>query len=203
MTASDQLNPAEIKVSFQHTEAEYLAACRMLLLHGHGNLLRVPLVLVLLLIYFVIFAYFTFDGFFLMTLFPITLIPLGFIFYKALVAVPRRAFRGNPTFQDQYELTFSDAGVMVKSSRVESKMAWSLYTKVIESHDLFLLVYGKNLRVMTLVPKRAFQTPGQQDAFRLLLRRHITEYTTTRSLRTQISAEPEYIPVRRTPSDWR
>jgi hypothetical protein len=68
---------------------------------------------------------------------------------------------------------------------------------------MYLLVYGKETRMMTLVPKRAFQNRMQEDAFRELLARHIRDHTTVRGIKATTESEPEYTPSSLNPPDWR
>ena len=124
----------------------------------------------------------------------------GALLYNVLVVLPRKYFRGDPKFQDRYELTFSGEGVKLKTSQIDSKLAWSLYSKVVEGRDLYLLVYGTDARMMTAVPKRVFLNRDQENQFRELLVRHISNHSGLKSLPPH---ESEYKPTSLTPPDWR
>lgn len=82
----------------------------------------------------------------------------------------RRWFRQNPKFQEAYHLAFDDSGIRFKTQSIDSTLAWSQYTRVLEDPHVWLLVYGP--RMYTVLPKRAF-TPESEQAFRALLARHV------------------------------
>lgn len=124
----------------------------------------------------------------------------GALFYNVLVTLPRKYFRGDAKFRDRYELTFSDEGIKVKTPQIDSKLAWSLYTKVIEGRDMYVLIYGNETRTMTAVPKRAFVNEDQENRFRELITRHIHDHS---GLKHFAPSEPEYKPKSLTPPDWR
>ena len=76
-------------------------------------------------------------------------------------------FQRNPKFREEYHLTFSRESIHFKTASLDSTLQWTHYESVIESPDLFLLMYGKEL--YTLVPKRCFNSNEEMDAFRALV----------------------------------
>jgi len=190
----------EVKLEFYHTEAEYLAASRLFLTGSGDGLFRLILFMVALLIGFFIVSTIVLD-FPLWATLLVTLMFEASILYNLLVRAPRQYFRGDAKFRDKYDLTFSDAGIAVKTSKIDSKLAWSLYTKVIEGPAMYLLIYGKQTRMMTMVPKRAFQSRQQEDSFREIVTRHISEHATLRAIRA--TEETPYTPTNFSPPDWR
>jgi hypothetical protein len=62
------------------------------------------------------------------------------LLYNVFVALPRKYFRGNANFRDKYQITFSDDGLHVRTSQIDSKQGWGLYTKAFEGHDMYLLI---------------------------------------------------------------
>lgn len=80
-------------------------------------------------------------------------------------------FRRNPKFREEYHLTFSRESIHFKTALLDSTLQWTHYERVIESPDLFLLMYGKDL--YTLIPKRCFKSNEDMDAFRTLVSRTI------------------------------
>jgi hypothetical protein len=52
-------------------------------------------------------------------------------------------------------------------------VAWSLYTGVIENKNFYLLIYGKNIASLSIIPKRVFRDSKQEATFVEMLRRHI------------------------------
>jgi YcxB-like protein len=79
----------------------------------------------------------------------------------------RIEFRRNPKFREKYHLTFSRENIHFKTASLDSILQWTHYERVIESPDLFLLMYGKGL--YTLIPKRCFNSNEEMNAFRTLL----------------------------------
>lgn len=76
-------------------------------------------------------------------------------------------FRRNPKFREEYHLTFSRDNVHFKTASLDSTLQWTHYERVIETPDLFLLMYGKGL--YTLIPKRCLTSNEDINTFRSLL----------------------------------
>jgi hypothetical protein len=79
-------------------------------------------------------------------------------------------FARDPKHRAAYHLEFDDEGIRFKTASIDSAIAWSHYTRVLEDSRLWLLVYGS--RLYTVLPKRAF-TPEKEQEFRALLARHL------------------------------
>jgi hypothetical protein len=91
----------------------------------------------------------------------------------ALLVVPRIALAGNAKLREPYRLTFSDQGIRFETTSIESNLAWSLYTRVTEVRDFYLLYWGR--REFTVIPKRAFATAAEMQAFDALLVAHVAK----------------------------
>ena len=52
---------------------------------------------------------------------------------------PKRIFREEPKFQDEYNLVFKDAGILFQTEHINSTIAWNHYSKVKESKSFFYL----------------------------------------------------------------
>ena len=192
------MSESEIKIEFQLTEAEYLAATRLYYFRSRNLLMRMIVFAVLALIGAGMISFL--GDVFIWSTIAIVILFVGWAFYNVLVQMPRRYFRGDGKFHDKHEMTFSDNGVFLKTSQVESKVAWDLYTKVIEGRDMYGLIYGKETRMMTMVPKRAFKNKNDELRFRELVARHITDKSGLKKIPAE---EPEYAPKNFTPPDWR
>ena len=193
------MQEAEVKLEYQYTEAEYLAASRLFFFSSPNIIVRL-IVFGLLLGAGAVRLGLLPDSWILFSGLLFVLLLEGALFYNVLVNTPRKYFRGDGKFRDRYELTISDEGVKLKTSQVDSKMAWSLYTKVVEGPDMYLLFYGKDTRMMTAVPKRCFSSNDQEQLFRDLVTRHITDHS---GLKQLPASETEYRPTSLTPPDWR
>jgi YcxB-like protein len=191
-----------IKVEYYYSEPEYMAASRLYLLSSPGVLARLIIVFGLILFAAILLTVLIYD-------FPVwialtfTLLLEGSLLYNVLVRMPRQYFRGDAKFRDKYELTFSDEGIGLKTKQIESKLAWTLYTKVVEDSNQYLLIYGRELRMMTMVPKRAFESQTQEAAFRELLKRHIRDHSTVGRIKPRDNSNVDYTPTSLNPPDWR
>ena len=76
-------------------------------------------------------------------------------------------------------------------------IAWSFYTGVIENDSFYLLIYGRNINTVSILPKRAFRDSKQETIFRQMLRRNLDP-----TLKLSSGERAEF-PKPLTPSDWR
>ncbi|MDF1852226.1 MAG: YcxB family protein [Verrucomicrobiales bacterium] len=79
----------------------------------------------------------------------------------------RRAYRENPAFSGLTSVSFEDEVIEVVSLVGESRLSWSVYLSAMESDFFFLPMISK--RSFSIIPKRAFATEDDLDAFRELL----------------------------------
>ena len=194
------MKESEVQVEYQYSEAQYLAANRLFFFKSTNAVLRLAVFSVLVLFGVVMFSLILTDLFPLWALLSIVGLFLGVLIYNVLWGLPRKYFRKNASFREKFQITFSDEGVHVKTSQIDSKLGWGLYTKVFENSDMYLLVYGTDIRMMTVVPKRSFKSSDQEYLFRQLVARHITN---TSGLKQVAIQEQEYKPPSLTPPDWR
>ena len=194
------MNPSEVTLEFQYSEAEYLAANRLHFLSSTNMLWRLIIFGLLLVGGAVMMSVLLTEPFILWGGLAFVVLFEGALVYNVLVTLPRKYFRGDAKFRDRYELTFSDEGIKVKTPQIDSKLAWSLYTKVVEGRDMYVLIYGNETRTMTAVPKRAFVNEDQENRFRELIARHIPDHS---GLKNIPPSETEYKPKSLTPPDWR
>ena len=186
-----------VQLSFRHTEQEYLAAVRYYVWHSKELLLRMSIVYVLVSTGMVLLLQLFGSPFPLWVVIAFIVLAGVALFQGYLVDLPRRYFRGDPKFRDEYNLTFTDAGIEFRTTHLNASLAWSLYTDVIENAKFYILVYGKGIHSLSILPKRAF-TGGQETTFRQMLRRHVDH-------NLQLSAAErerhEYFPPAQ-PPDW-
>ena len=188
-----------VQLRFRHTEKEYLAAMRFYFLRSKELMTG-------LIIVYVLFS----AGLILLQVALGVVLPLwaniALIFVVGLgwfhgltIDVPRKYFRGDPKFRDEYTLTFTDAGIAFKSQHASSTLAWSFYTRMIENDSVYILIYGKNTQSMSVLPKRAFRDSQQEKTFREMLRRNLDSNLKL----SHIESEQEYVPKTFGPPDWR
>jgi hypothetical protein len=196
MSSSDKV----VQLTFRHNEKDYLAAVRLWFWKSGEFLTR-------LLVAYAMVAF----GLLLLPLvlgvsFPLwAIVILIFIIGLALfhgytIDVARRYFRGDPKFREEYNLTFSDAGIRSKTHISDGTLAWSFFTGIKENDKFYFLVYGKDIWSVSIVPKSAFRDRNQELTFRELLRRHIDPGL---KLSDGEREGREYVPKSLEPPDWR
>lgn len=194
------LNTTPVQLDFSHTEKEYLAAVRLYVWRSGelfaricltylilaGIVLMLPILFEFLIPYWVLVALVILGG-------------VGW-YHGYVIDIPRRHFRSDPKFREEYHLKFSDAGIDYKSLHASGFFDWTFYTSVIENDSFYLLLYGKHLHSISVIPKRAFKNQEQETTFRELLRRHVDH---TLKLSDGDYGEKEYSPKSLEPPDWR
>lgn len=91
----------------------------------------------------------------------------------AFTIIPSLVFRREPKFRDEYSLTFSAEGIHFRTVHIDSQLKWSIYSRALVDPHSYILYYGSTQ--FTVIPKRVFQSPEQQQAFELLLKQHISQ----------------------------
>ena len=187
-----------VELTFAHTEQEYLAAVRSLYFHSKEAVVRLAIFFVSSVV--VLLGLSVVMGLSL----PVWLL-FGFIvliavggYHGLTIDIPRRVFRGDPKYREEYRIVFSDSGIEFETKSIKASYAWSVYTKVVENQTFYLMLYGKNINQITIVPKRAFRDSRQEATFRELLSRHVSERVAMKEVK-----EPEYVPTSLEPPDWR
>jgi hypothetical protein len=192
-----------IQLTFKYTEEEYVSAVRFFLLRSKETLIRLGLTLGgLCLALILLFSLLELELPLFLTISPLVLLGIA-IFHALFVRLPRRQFRGNPKFRDEYSLTFSDEGIRFKTRSIDSSVAWDLYTEVVENDRFYLLIYGKNIASFSIVPKRSFRDSMQEAAFREMLGRHLALGAASTNIPGERVGEGEYTPSSFEPPDWR
>jgi hypothetical protein len=193
-------NTTPVQLDFSHTEKEYLAAVRLYVWRSRELFARVCI------------TYLFLAGVVLMlpTLFEflipywalVLLVIIGGVgwYHGFVIDIPRRHFRADPKFREEYHLRFSDAGIDYKSTHASGFFDWTFYSSVIEDDSFYLLLYGKDLHSVSVIPKRAFRDREQEATFRELLRRHVDQ---TLKLSGGEQEKREYSPKSLEPPDWR
>ncbi len=85
--------------------------------------------------------------------------------------VVRYTFHRNPKFRERYRITVSDDGLHFQTASIDSRVAWTHYSKILTSESVILLIYGT--RMYSVIPTRAFSSPAERAAFLELVRRHV------------------------------
>src|ERR1700749_752834 len=160
---------ASIHLSFDYTKEEYMRAVRMHFERTYHTRFNFSLGVVVVLLGVMVLALGV-DA-----LFPTVCIAVGVVLlaltYIAHFVTRRRYYEANPKLRERYELDFSDEGILFRSKGAESRIKCGLYSKVWETAEFYMLVYGKDM--FSVIPKRAFRDDAQEKAFREMLRRRL------------------------------
>lgn len=186
-----------VQLSFRYSEEEYLAAIRFYFWHSKTLLGRAIVTYVLFSAGLVLLP--LMMGFHLPVWANLALVAIAGValFHGYVGDRPRTYFKGNPKFRDEYHLTFTDAGIEFHTHNMSSMTAWNFYSGVVEGDSFYLLIYGKDIHSLSIIPKRAFQSSNQEMVFRQILHRNLDPTL-------KLSAvEHDEVPQRLTPPDWR
>lgn len=190
-----------VNLHFKLAEEEWVAASRLYMLRQPGIILRFVAAFVLLLVGLLFFTAID-EG--VLSLFLLSVGVVLFSFVAALLFIlPRQRFRNDPRHLDEFFLEFTDEGISFRTERIESRLDWSLYNSAMENERLYVLVYGKGM--ITVIPKRAFNAPAQETAFRSLIARKLGPISSgSRQLEEKAATELQdaYVPPAE-PPDWR
>ena len=89
-----------------------------------------------------------------------------------LTVVARLMFRREAKFRDEYSLSFSAAGLHFRTTHIDSRLDWGMYSRVLIDEHAYVLHYSS--RQFSVIPKRVFQSTEQQRAFEQLLTQHVS-----------------------------
>jgi hypothetical protein len=165
-----------VTLTFTHSEKEYVAATRLFYARVYHTRFRIVVSSIVLSLSLIL------VGMNLEVIFGSVIALAGLVFllfnFYAHFVTPRQYFQHNAKFREEFNLRFSEEGLLFHSKDAESRLAWSFYSKVWETPQFYFLRYDNYF--FTLIPKRVFTTEVQEAAFRDLLKRKISEYSETR-----------------------
>jgi hypothetical protein len=99
----------------------------------------------------------------------ISLVIGAFYLVYYFVVIPMqlgRSFKSNELLQKARVLVFDETGLTMTVADRRSEMAWENFEKLVDGGALYLMVYKAKERLYPFVPKRAFDAPGSEEAFR-------------------------------------
>jgi len=159
-----------VHLSFRYLESDYVRAVRAH--YGSQLRLRVDVVVALVLAAMGVWLWQSPS----LSWLGVTFVVVSSLFILVLVAhftvIPRLAFRRELKFREDYSLTFSAEGIHFRSTNIDSRLQWSLYSRALVDAHSYVLYYGSNQ--FTVIPKRVFESAEQQKMFEGLLTQHVT-----------------------------
>lgn len=72
-----------------------------------------------------------------------------------------------------FNIDVENQGLRFRTERADTHRAWNAYAELIESTQAFILPYYKDTQSFQLLPRRAFASEAEQEAFRQLAITHI------------------------------
>lgn len=152
-----------LNLRFKYTEKEYAEAVKLYYLNSLN--IKIDIIISVILIFFGSFFWITESESILNKI----LVLLGCIMLLMMIFVlyvnPKRVFKEELKFQDEYYIGFKDEGILFQTEHINSTIAWSHYSKVKENKNFFYLIYGKYM--FTIIPKRTFS--NNEELFRKLV----------------------------------
>ncbi|MFH1100482.1 MAG: YcxB family protein [Methanobacteriota archaeon] len=103
-----------------------------------------------------------------------------FIFSYDFYIQPRRFFRKHPKLHDDFNITFTDEGIEIKTKQINLILGWNNYKKVLEDKSTYILVRSLRSKIITelfrtFIPKRVFENSQQEEDFRKLLSEKVSK----------------------------
>jgi YcxB-like protein len=161
--------PDSISISFINELKDHLAAQRIL--YSKGGLAKLDKVVAFLLFGFGVYCVVSVG----LLWWTIIWFPLALAEWFDLLSLSRWRtrieFQRHQKFREEYHLTFSRENIHFKTVSIDSTLQWTYYERIVESPDLFLLMYGKGL--YTLIPKRCFNSNAEVKEFSSLINQAI------------------------------
>lgn len=96
---------------------------------------------------------------------------IWFVVFRQLRGRAKQAWEKQPYLQLRRTFEFTEDRVIMDDVQSRSEMRWTVFSKFVESRNLFLLYHGPY--VFNMIPKRAFSGPAEVEAFRRLLQQKI------------------------------
>jgi len=158
-----------INLSFRYSESDYVRALRA----HYAAHLRLPLDIVVTaaLIGVGVFLWQSPDLHWLGVGCIIVAGAFALVLIVAFTVIPPLVFRREPKFRDDYSLSFSPEGIHFRTARVDSQLQWGMYSRALVDAHSYVLYYGS--RQFTVIPKRVFRSPEEEQAFEELLAEHV------------------------------
>jgi len=154
-----------IDINFKYTEKEYASAVKWYYMKSY----RIVFDFIVAIILIIIGSFLQFSN--PKSVINMFIVVTGVLFLLILIFAiyinPKRIFRSEPKFKDEYFLSFSNEGIAFKTEHINSNLQWNHYVKFSESKEFYYLVYGRFM--FTIIPKRAFVNKSNEEEFKKLL----------------------------------
>lgn len=160
-----------VRMRFVNSQADYIEASRA---YSYGSMrARIDLILeiAVFIVCIILWGILGFSWFWVLLIGGcIAAVIIRMLGYFVL---PKIRYRNEPKYKDEYLLEFDNEGIRFKTKSLESKLEWSLYNKVIETENLYILVYGRYN--FSIIPKQSLLTEIDKIEFKILIDKYIIE----------------------------
>jgi hypothetical protein len=106
----------------------------------------------------------------------VALIPLAMPWLIYFVVMPlnlRSRVKSNERLRCETFCQVDEQGLVIRNRFAETKMDWGTFAIFFETKGLILLPHSVNERMYQIIPKRGFESPSAEAAFRELLQRKV------------------------------
>ena len=93
----------------------------------------------------------------------------GFLLFVWQPSRVKRQVQKQEQFRSETTWQVDDSQSVIQNAQSEIRLGWDNFCQAMETRTDFHLVYAANKRQIQFVPKRAFESPEQEVAFRTLL----------------------------------
>lgn len=151
-----------VELTFKYTQDEYIKAERQYLF-ASKTITKTSVVI--LAIYFLLSLVYFFQSSFGV----LSIICIGIALFALITGcilyfyMPVYKFKKTSKYHEEYNLTFSKDGIKFKTSTINSKLSWNIYSEIWESEDFYFLIQAK--QIYTIVPQRAFLNLATKQTF--------------------------------------
>ena len=162
IVSNNALNTRKVnnQVTFTITEDQYVAAMR---LHSRRQLRVLPLILIMLALFLGVATLSLTTAFITVGFFAAY---VAMIFYLVRSSI-KKSYRSLPQLHGDQTIQFSEEGLVWHNHYALAKLKWPLYQKFAVDDNMYLLYQGPT--IFNVVPRSAFHSQEQEDAFRMIL----------------------------------
>jgi hypothetical protein len=147
---------------FKYTQSEYVKAERQYLILNKTIRKHDPILVALFMLLSLGYIFLSSFSIFSIIILGIVLIATALGSYLYFFK-PVFKFKYTEKYQEEYIMVFSKDIIKWITPSIESELKWDIYSELWESNDFYYLIQVP--RMYTLIPKRAFATQKDKQAF--------------------------------------
>ena len=166
-----------IRFTFTPAQRDYLITARAFLLRRPLFLLIVFVLGLASSLLWLLFSLSASSADVIAFVLPAIIVPFGLVALFLIVTpmVMASLAANNAALTSELRWEASEAGLHVAGAKADTVLNWKLFKEVIETKNYFLLVFHDRRQLFQLIPKRAFASLQEVDAFREMAKRGIRD----------------------------